>query len=84
MLGDLPAAKQAYLTALQLRPNFAIALGNLGSVYYEEGSMEDAIRTYKRALELMPNFPDVYNNLGNALRETGKLAEAVEVRAIGV
>lgn len=53
--------------AIKLRPDFAIAHGNLGSCYYERGEIDAAIRTFKYAIQLEPNFPDAYNNLGRCM-----------------
>ncbi|CAN0348796.1 unnamed protein product, partial [Ectocarpus sp. 8 AP-2014] len=71
---------QCYQTAIKLRPDFAIAYGNLASCYYDCGCQDLAIKTFRYAIQLEPNFPDAYNNLGNALRESGQL----EVRGHGV
>lgn len=46
------------LQALRLRPDFAIALGNLASVYYEKRELRLAVQTYRRAVAIQPNFPD--------------------------
>ncbi len=43
-LGLLADAKAAYQEAIRLRPDFAIAHGNLASCFYDEGDMKTAIR----------------------------------------
>lgn len=65
-------------TSIKLRPDFAIAHGNLGSCHYDRGDIDAAIRSFKYAIQLEPNFPDAYNNLGNALKESGDLDEAIQ------
>ena len=37
-------AKAAYEQAIRIRPNFAIAHGNLASCFYDEGNMEMAVK----------------------------------------
>ncbi len=56
-------AISAYLQAIRLRPDFAIAHGNLASLYYEQGQLEQAIATYRDAILLEPTFVEAYNNL---------------------
>jgi tetratricopeptide (TPR) repeat protein len=53
----------SYLQAIRLRPDFAIAHGNLASIYYEQGQLEQAIATYRNAILLEPTFVEAYNNL---------------------
>jgi tetratricopeptide (TPR) repeat protein len=53
----------SYLQAIRLRPDFAIAHGNLASIYYEQGQLEQAIATYRDAILLEPTFVEAYNNL---------------------
>ena len=65
-------------TSIKLRPDFAIAHGNLGSCHYDRGDIDAAIRSFKYAIQLEPNFPDAYNNLGNALKDSGDLDEAIQ------
>ena len=60
----LAEAKRAYKRATALRPDFAIAHGNLASCLYDEGDLKAAIRQYKHALQLEQDFPDAHNNLG--------------------
>ena len=48
----LAEAKRAYKRATALRPDFAIAHGNLASCLYDEGDLKSAIRQYKHALQL--------------------------------
>jgi len=57
-----------YQRAIQLMPDYAIAYGNLASVYYEQGQMDLAIMHYKQAIMLDSSFVEAYNNLGSALK----------------
>jgi protein O-GlcNAc transferase len=60
-----------------MRPNSAMAFGNIASIYYEQGQLDLAIRHYKQALSRDPRFLEAYNNLGNALKDIGRVDEAV-------
>jgi len=70
-------AMSEYKKAVELRPDFAIAHGNLASCYYDQGQLPLAVKTFKYAIQLEPNFPDAYNNLGNTYREMNRLEEAI-------
>lgn len=59
-------AVEEYLTALNLRPDFAEAHYNLGNVYANQGRLDDAIEEYLITLRLTPDDPDTHYNLGNA------------------
>ena len=52
------------------RSDFAIALGNLASVYYEKRELPLAVETIA-APSRSAQLPHAYNNLGNALKELG-------------
>ncbi len=43
-VGRLAEAKRAYEEAIRLRPNFAIAFGNLASCFFDEGNMDMAVK----------------------------------------
>lgn len=45
--------------------NFAV--GNLASVYYEQGQFDMAIINYKRAITFDSGFLEAYNNLVSCL-----------------
>ncbi|KAH7543355.1 hypothetical protein FEM48_Zijuj02G0175400 [Ziziphus jujuba var. spinosa] len=67
-----------YKHALQTRPNYAMAFGNLASTYYEQGQLDLAILHYKHAISCDPRFLEAYNNLGNALKDIGRVDEAIQ------
>ena len=66
--GNLLEANMCYQTAIQLRPDFAVAYGNLGSSLLASGDAMRAMDALRYAIQLEPNFPDAYDNLGSALR----------------
>jgi tetratricopeptide (TPR) repeat protein len=74
--GDLSGARQAYETALALRPDFAEAGINLGALYVGEGRLDEAAAAFQDALEADPSRVEAMNNLGLIYREWGRLEEA--------
>jgi tetratricopeptide (TPR) repeat protein len=65
-LGDLTAARKAYATALELRPDYPEAWNNLGTLDHAREEYDAAIFAYKKSIALDPTDPLVYKNLGQA------------------
>ena len=90
--GDLVAAARAYARALDVFPDYYLALGGLGRVRAAEGRLREAIDLYRRAVahvpapDLIAALGDVYEAAGDAdqaerqyalVEYVGKVAEAV-------
>lgn len=54
-IGDIPRCKEAYQRALSLDPEYDLAMFNLGGIYWNYGSREEAIRVWSAAIERFPN-----------------------------
>ncbi len=75
--GNLAAAEKAYITALQIDPNFAFGYYNLGKIYKQKGLFTDAIELYQKAIELNPDYAFAYQNLGVVFLKIGQLPESI-------
>jgi len=64
--------------AINLKPEFQEALGNLGNFYASDGEYEKAIEAYKNAINLKPEFYEVWNNLGNSYSNLGQYRKAID------
>ena len=62
-LGDLEAAEDTLLTALELSPNHPIAHNELGIIYRKTGRFAEARRSYEAALAVYPGFHFARRNL---------------------
>jgi TolB-like protein/Flp pilus assembly protein TadD len=74
------AAREAFLTAAALNPNFAPACAQLGVTEIESGRPEEAINWIERAIRLSPRDPDHslwLSFIGIAELHRGRLQEAV-------
>ena len=62
---DAPAneAERRIKAALQVAPNHAAALGNLGTVYLRMGRAEEAHRLFERTVRLQPDMAVPLGNL---------------------
>ncbi len=76
-LGRLEAAIAAHERAVQLKPDFAPLLCNLGNALQDNRQVERAIEVLRRAIQLQPQFAEAHNNLGNALCDRGDADEAI-------
>ncbi|NNE34532.1 MAG: tetratricopeptide repeat protein, partial [Rhodothermales bacterium] len=71
-------AEQAYLHAIDLKPDYWQYQNGLGIFYHYEGRHEDAAAAFLRVIELRPDNPWGHNNLGAQYKELGRLPEAME------
>jgi 2-polyprenyl-3-methyl-5-hydroxy-6-metoxy-1,4-benzoquinol methylase len=60
-----------------LKPDYAEAHNNLGTVLHEQGKMDEAVAQYRRALALHPDYAEAHANLGKALMEQGDHVQAL-------
>jgi len=56
--GDVDAAIDRFLDAIQVRPNFAKPRLLLGKAYEKTKDYESAVKYYKEYLKILPNAPD--------------------------
>lgn len=75
----LPGPLQNGFVDSKLQPsdNKAKAYYNRGTVYYQKGNFESAIRYLSMSLALEPKAPDVYFNRGLSYRRQHKIDEAI-------
>jgi Tfp pilus assembly protein PilF len=81
--GDSEQAEHLFRQAIDLEPNMAAALTNLGNLIYRQGELEEARRLYERALDHDPMQPEARYNLGNLLEDLGETDLAIaELRRV--
>ncbi len=64
VIGDLEAAEENLLLALQLNPDHPIAHNELGIVYRKTGRFDLARKSYEAALAVYPGYHHARRNLG--------------------
>jgi tetratricopeptide (TPR) repeat protein len=81
--GDADIAEHLFRQAIDLEPNMAAALTNLGNLMYRQGNAAEARSLYERALEHDPSQPEARYNLANLLSDVGETELAVaELRRV--
>lgn len=75
---DLDAAISSYQNAFNLNPNDIDIYLNLGNVFFEKGSYDNALIVYKKALESSPHNARLHCNLGYLYWGKGNIEEAVK------
>lgn len=69
---------EAYDKVIELNPQAAGALVNLGTIYYRQRQFAEAERYYKQAITADPSYPLAEFNLGNLYDEQGRLNAAFD------
>jgi tetratricopeptide (TPR) repeat protein len=81
--GDTETAEHLFRLAVDLEPNMAAGLTNLGNLVYRQGELHEARRFYERALEHDPAQPEARYNLANLLEDLGETELAIsELRRV--
>jgi predicted Zn-dependent protease len=75
--GRFDVAEAAYLELTKLEPNVAELYANLGTVYFQEGRLDEAIDALRHALRLKPSLTRAKTLLAICLAESGHSAEAL-------
>ena len=63
---------------MEIQPDDAEVLNNLGNAYKDSGKLDDAADAYDRALALQPGFAKAHNNKGALFQALGRLDAAAE------
>ena len=74
--GDVASAEADLRTALALKPDYADALNNLGSLLAQTGNAAGAESSFRQALVVNPYNAGARANLGRLLTAKGSLVEA--------
>jgi predicted O-linked N-acetylglucosamine transferase (SPINDLY family) len=75
--GRLDDAIRHYRAALRIKPDFAIALNNLGTALERNNDRAAAVLCYRKAIRYQPAYPDPHYNLRLALKADGDLDAAI-------
>jgi tetratricopeptide (TPR) repeat protein len=76
-LKRLDDARSAFEHALEIVPQFAPALVNIGNLHLEAGDADEAIRYYERAVRSDEDYALAHHNLGVAYKRLGRTGESV-------
>jgi protein O-GlcNAc transferase len=74
--GKTDRAVEHFEQALRLRPDFAEAHFNMGTVFLSQGELDKAVEHFSEALLVDGEHAQGHNNLGVALAKQGRLDDA--------
>ena len=82
----LPEAAEMYRRILAIRPGYAAAAINLGTIHYNLREFGMAEQLYRRATDADPEYALAFFDLGNVLDELKRLSDAIAAyqRAIAI
>ncbi|HQO61898.1 MAG TPA: tetratricopeptide repeat protein, partial [Deltaproteobacteria bacterium] len=75
--GDQVRAIASYLSALEVKPDYAPAMSNLASAYSMQGAYDKALDLLNRLREMRPDDPEVEYNMACLHARQGRVDEAV-------
>jgi len=75
--GDATDAVHRLERAIEIYPNYADALNNLGTHYHRSGNYVRSVEYFKRVVRIDPKFFPGWVNLGGSLLASGNLQEAL-------
>lgn len=80
------AARDAYVKALEIAPQFFLAHAYLGQLYSAYSWLDEAAYHYQQALQFKPEWPELLYNLANVFHKQGNIAAAIDTyhRAIAL
>jgi Flp pilus assembly protein TadD len=81
---DTPNAIAHLKKAVELAPQFSVALNNLGTIAYQARKYEEAASYFRQALEQEPNDYAPLVNLGGALLSIGRMQESLQYNLLAV
>jgi len=76
-LEDYATAERYYLKALEIEPNFVIAMRGLGRTDIALVKIPEAVTILERAVRVAPMWADLYLDLGAAYRLSGQYTKAL-------
>ncbi len=74
--GDLELAQRHLLEALRINPRHAETYNNLGSLYYRQGRITEALRAFEKALRLDPTLWEAHYNCANCFAKKDQMEQA--------
>lgn len=74
--GEFTQAKSYYLKALEIQPDFIVAMNGLGQTYMSLKEYEQAAFTFQRLVKQAPKVPDFQLKLARALEMNGDAQQA--------
>jgi len=75
-LGDAAGAADAMRRAIALRPDYAAAHNNLGTLLQGAGNLDAALASFREAVRHQPDFAEAHRNEGAVLRQLNRPGEA--------
>ena len=74
---DYASAEKYYRDALDLQPDFALALRGLGKTYIALNKLPEAVSILEKAVKTLPHSADLHMDLGNAYHMQGQAQKAL-------
>lgn len=77
-MGDTANARKVYAKAIELRPNYNMALNNTGVLYFNMKNYDKALQYFTKIIETDTLFNDAYGNIGAVYHNKGDYSTAAK------
>lgn len=68
---DNREALRAYQRAIEINPNYAVAISNIGQLYEESGKLDEALKWRKKAMSVAPMNAPILYRIGKNFMDLG-------------
>jgi superkiller protein 3 len=75
--GMMAEAEEQFAMAINLEPEDAFALSNMGKLLVMQGRHDEGIASLKKAIEVQPDYAFAYYNLGKAYQDLHDFPNAI-------
>lgn len=76
---QIEKALNCFEKAVQVDPQHAHALCNIGRIYYEKSQWEKAVQYFEKSISIYPKLPEAYSNFGLTLHRLNQMDRAIEL-----
>jgi len=74
--GDTANARKVYARAIEMKPNYSMAMNNTGVIYFNQKNYPKALYYFNRILETDSTFTDAIGNIGATYHNMGDYKKA--------
>ena len=76
-MNDYAGAISSYNNAITAEPDFYLAYNNRGTIYFQQGKLEEALSDFDQAIKINPKYAPAHSNRGAIMHKQENYKEAL-------